>query len=221
MSFTHNELVLIASAWLYNGRGTRGAHPVVITEMTCSAPEQPDAIGFRFGMSTLVECKASRADFRSDRDKHFRKFDGHAMGNWRYFMAPLGVIPHDELPDGWGLVEVTGDDYHRPKFKEVRAASLQETTDRRYEIELMCSALRRQVCQGVPGVKVNNFTFDEPNRCPRAHLIVNGPPGIFPIQWPRQFAQHAVMWDGAKKPPVRKPVHIGSLDDANRAMKGV
>lgn len=31
---------------------------------------------------------------------------GDGGGNWRYFLAPAGVIQADELPQGWGLLEV-------------------------------------------------------------------------------------------------------------------
>lgn len=30
------------------------------------------------------------------------------MGNWRYFLAPEGLISPNELPEGWGLLTVNG-----------------------------------------------------------------------------------------------------------------
>lgn len=66
--------------------------------------EQPDVVGWTCdGRSTLVECKASRADFKRDADKLHRLLAG--VGNRRFFFAPPNLIRIAELPDGWGLVE--------------------------------------------------------------------------------------------------------------------
>lgn len=54
--------------------------------------------------TVLVECKVSRADFLADKAKPHRHAGG--VGNWRYFLAPEGLIAPDELPAKWGLVEV-------------------------------------------------------------------------------------------------------------------
>jgi len=64
-SITHTEVVKVAAKWL-----TRN-HPIVITEMACSN-EEPDVIGWSGGISTLIEAKASRSDFLSDKRKSFR-----------------------------------------------------------------------------------------------------------------------------------------------------
>lgn len=53
---THGDLVKIAERWLIRYRKC-GA---VITELVTFSIETPDAIGFRDGSSTWVECKASR-----------------------------------------------------------------------------------------------------------------------------------------------------------------
>jgi len=66
--------------------------------------ERPDAIGWRDGLSILVECKVSRADFLSDRNKRFRKAPELGMGDWRFFLCPPGVIAIEDLPAGWGLL---------------------------------------------------------------------------------------------------------------------
>jgi len=81
---------------------------VVVTERgSTNSPEIPDAIGWKSARhSILVECKASRADFRKDADKWFRLKGG--MGQTRYYLAPLGIIPKEEVPPGWGLLEIVG-----------------------------------------------------------------------------------------------------------------
>lgn len=66
--------------------------------------EQPDAIGWRSGASILIECKASRSDFLSDRGKRFRADPAMGMGDWRFYFCPPGVILPGDLPEGWGLM---------------------------------------------------------------------------------------------------------------------
>lgn len=109
---THNDLCLVAAKWLKraNSNGGPGCH-IAVTECRSGwTGEIPDAIGFRAAGfddgSVVVECKTTRADFLADRKKAHRSEGG--LGNWRYFMAPAGLIKPDELPAGWGLLEVNG-----------------------------------------------------------------------------------------------------------------
>lgn len=98
----HAKLVAVCAKWLAR------ANPVVVTEFAMMGGEQPDVLGFAAsGDTALIECKVSRADFLADSDKEFRDgFDG--IGNYRYYAAPVGMILVDELPLGWGLLEVHG-----------------------------------------------------------------------------------------------------------------
>ncbi len=68
--------------------------------------ECPDAIGWRGGVSFLIEAKATRADFLSDKKKEFRVFPNKGMGDWRFYMSEPGIIEVDDLPDDWGLLWV-------------------------------------------------------------------------------------------------------------------
>lgn len=100
--FTHGELVTLAETWLW-----RQGCGVVFAELsTLATPETPDAIGFRTTTSILVECKATRADFLADKNKPFRQNPEKGMGDWRFYLTPKGLITKDELPEGWGLIEV-------------------------------------------------------------------------------------------------------------------
>lgn len=102
---THAELVKRAERWLR--RTCRCG--VVLCEV--GTFEIPDAIGWRYGgrLSIIVECKASRADFLADKQKPFRKpGDIAAMGDERYFLTVPGIVKVEELPQGWGLLELTG-----------------------------------------------------------------------------------------------------------------
>lgn len=101
---THRELVVKASTWL-KSRG----YLLVVTEAVTHAQEIPDAIGWKNGKwSALIECKVSRADFKKDAEKPSRKDPSKRLGQVRYYLAPKGVIPLEDLPEGWGLIELVG-----------------------------------------------------------------------------------------------------------------
>ncbi|MEE5068629.1 adenylosuccinate synthase [Pseudomonas alliivorans] len=115
---THNDLCLVAVRWLQrnNGAGGPGCHVAVSECRSGWTGEVPDAIGFRAAGhndgSTVVECKTSRSDFLADKKKAHRQVGG--LGNWRYFMAPAGMIDPAELPSGWGLLEVNQRGHVKP-----------------------------------------------------------------------------------------------------------
>ncbi len=147
---THGQMVEVAARWL---RRTR-ACSVVITEMTSTLSEIPDAIGWRVAQhwSILVECKISRGDFRRDADKPHRGIlSDQSVGQERYYLAPKGVLKAADMPPGWGLIEWDGkrvsylvklEEYAVPR-DHARAAA---------EVPLLCSALRREQGGGINGV---------------------------------------------------------------------
>jgi hypothetical protein len=96
------------------------------------------------GFSTLIECKVSRADFFSDRKKHFRKHPEQGMGHRRYFMAPVGMLMPEDLPKNWGLIEVyektaTG----RRRRHEIVKANHLPIINERGQTGMLVSVLRR------------------------------------------------------------------------------
>jgi hypothetical protein len=134
---THEILVERARHWLEN----TAAAKVVLTEFPGgsvggsrrarrSNREVPDAIGWlSSGVSLLIECKATRADFLSDATKPSReKGSGNDVGNakgstrsgravkpprkteglgaYRFYLTPSGLLAPGELPEGWGLLEL-------------------------------------------------------------------------------------------------------------------
>lgn len=102
---THDDLVQFAARWLR----TRFRCSIVLAGMqTIRSREQPDAIGWVGwrAWSVLIEAKASRADFRRDRLKPWRHPEIAGMGQERWYLAPAGVVPLDEVPEAWGLAEV-------------------------------------------------------------------------------------------------------------------
>lgn len=145
---THKELVKIAARWLRNTEGCS----VVLSEMV-SQTEIPDAVGWRKGRSCLVECKVTRKNFLTDKSKRCRRVFGTAyafgMGNRRYYMVPEGLVTKDEIPRGWGLLEVLFSGRVR-RVVESAIWSL-PSLEMGHERGLLLSALRRyqaaEICQ--------------------------------------------------------------------------
>lgn len=139
----HAELVTRAERWLRNTFNCS----VVLTELVSYATsgETPDAIGWVWNRSILVECKTSRQDFFTDQKKRSRRYGFVALGYWRFYLTPPGLINHDEVPSGWGLYEVHG--------KTIRYVAGEKYTnckpppfksDRDSEVCMLLSALRRK-----------------------------------------------------------------------------
>lgn len=106
MPLTHSELCKIAAIFL-----RREGFKVVFDERMRTDTqygERPDAIGFRKGVSCLIEVKCTRRDFLSDKKKKFRIAPEKGMGDWRFYLSYPGVIEPSDLPEGWGLLHVAG-----------------------------------------------------------------------------------------------------------------
>lgn len=100
---THKELVDVAYRYLLNNLSCG----IAFKELKTLSREIPDVIGFgSSGHSAIIECKASRSDFLSDKNKPFRKNPQLGMGTYRYYCCPKGLIKIEELPEGWGLIYV-------------------------------------------------------------------------------------------------------------------
>jgi hypothetical protein len=133
-TMTHKQLVRRMAQWL---KGTKRA-TVVMAELSTANSETPDVIGWMGGAhSTMIECKVSRADFWGDRNKWFRRDGEDGMGDRRFFAAPIGLLRIDEIPEGWGLLEV---DYRCVRMtKDADHVS----ANKRRECIMLMSALRR------------------------------------------------------------------------------
>ena len=133
---THAKLVAMAVRWLRRYRCG-----VVLSEQALASGEMPDAIGWKKAChSVLIECKASRGDFLADRDKPFRQKPGIGVGCERYYLAPRGLIGVEELPTGWGLLEVCGRETERVKAS---AKNLRCEAGFQNEMNLLLASLRR------------------------------------------------------------------------------
>ncbi|MBB3923821.1 hypothetical protein [Xanthomonas arboricola] len=102
MATTHSELVDAGRCWLRR----KGCRVVLHEPFRAAVQEQPDACGWRDGTSILLEAKATRQDFFADAKKLWRKDPKRGMGDWRFYIAPKGLIKVEELPKGWGLLEL-------------------------------------------------------------------------------------------------------------------
>lgn len=123
--------------------------------------ECPDVIGWDHGGSSwLIEVKVSRPDFLADRKKVFQGESTLALGNFRVYITPPGLVKPTEVPVGWGLAEV------RPKtvrfLVEPTRFELVASTHRR-EKRLMVSAFKRATegwGQKVLGAHLENEEID-------------------------------------------------------------
>lgn len=136
---THDELVERAVRWLRRRRRC----PVVFAELATHAGETPDAIGWYEGFSILIECKTSRSDFHRDKKKRHRqaaKVLDFGMGNERFYMAPSDVLSPEDMPEGWGLLEVTR---RTVKVSQASIRWSQDALGLRKEVIMLQSAVRR------------------------------------------------------------------------------
>ena len=146
---THTELVAIAERWLKN----LNCKVVFRDDFRANTGngEQPDCIGFKSGVSLLIECKASRADFLSDKKKHFRANPERGMGDWRFFMCPPDTIRAEDLPGGWGLLWADGKRVRRIQGIPTNSQLYSQRPfdgDKRSEQDMLVSALRRLAIRG-------------------------------------------------------------------------
>ncbi|MNC39691.1 hypothetical protein D3C75_883610 [compost metagenome] len=148
MTITHDELCLRAERFLKsNGFG------VVFHDKfraITGSGEQPDCLGFRSGVSCLIECKTSRSDFLADRKKRFRKDPTLGMGDWRFMMTPRGLIKPEELPKDWGLLETDGKRVYKIVGWPANTYWFDKPfySNKQAEVDYMYSALRRMVIRG-------------------------------------------------------------------------
>lgn len=139
---THAQLVRKIAQWLklggrYGGQGHAPTCKVVFAELHTLSRETPDVIGWSGSTSVVIECKVSRSDFHADKNKSFRRCEDQGMGDYRFFAAPEGVLKPEDIPDGWGLLEV-GKQHVRHVMPCVR-----KLANKTCEVTMLVSAIRR------------------------------------------------------------------------------
>lgn len=131
---THEDLRKAAVRWLTNSKKCS----VVLSEMSSSAGDIPDAIGWKYGFSYMVECKASRSDFHANKNKPHERADS-GVGCHRFFLCAPDIIRSEDLADSdYGLLWVGDSGVVRAK----KEPTVRETNHRK-EICMLTSALRR------------------------------------------------------------------------------
>jgi hypothetical protein len=151
----HNEIVAAAVRWLRRN----GCAAILADPFKAACSEQPDAIGWRDAVSMAVEVKASRSDFLADAKKPHRVDPARAVGDWRFYAAPAGVIRPDDLPMGWGLLEWDGrclKPAHGVPLGNCNwhAAPVRAAANKRAETQLLVSAIHRPAFAPRPGAKL-------------------------------------------------------------------
>jgi len=149
----HSDLVDRAARWLRKGNS------VVITELA-SIGEEADAIGFNGNISTLIECKVSRSDFIADQKKEWRRHPENALGDYRYYCCPRDLISVSDLPEKWGLLEVSG----RSIYRKCEPPIFEPRSFKCPEISILLSVLRRIGQNPPPGVSIRCYVYETKNR---------------------------------------------------------
>lgn len=108
--------------------------------------EDPDIYATNGEISSVIEVKTSHSDFLADQKKVARKETKYAVGDFRYYLCPEGVISKDELPNGWGLLYFDG----RRISKVVQATY--QPSNKKWDLMLLTSILRRE---GITGKTLN------------------------------------------------------------------
>lgn len=108
-TWTHKELVDKAFDW------AKGRYGVVVKERVAGWGEIPDVLAMNLSESTLIECKASRADFHADKKKMSRLNTDGMMGTYRLYCCPKDMLKESDIPKGWGLLEVYPSGFTRLK----------------------------------------------------------------------------------------------------------
>lgn len=109
-----------------------------MAELVTLNRETPDVLAFRpGGASLLIEVKVFRSDFLADKKKSFRRREEQGMGNYRYYAAPKGLLVAEEMPEGWGLIEIA-----ERHVTEIKGADWKEA-DKGAEVCVLMSAIRR------------------------------------------------------------------------------
>lgn len=149
-TFTHAKLVEMAVAWLRRGVPyTYGLNDTgklrcvpAFGELVSTAMERPDAIGWHYGTSIVVECKCTRSDFFADRSKPHMRDEKWGMGRRRYYLVPYGLVTAKEVPAWCGLAYA-----HSRSIEWVKEAPLRDihALSAVEECTVLASAIRRHV----------------------------------------------------------------------------
>jgi hypothetical protein len=124
--------------WLKNNQVSEMRFPIILPEYKCYANSIPDVIGMNHHHTAVIECKISRADYLSDSKKGHRHYL-FQLGNYRYYLVPVGLISSSEVNGGWGLLYCHP--YKITIEKESDYFPIEQTRPQEYQV--MYSIIRR------------------------------------------------------------------------------
>lgn len=139
----HYQLCCECAKWLRNRKNCeRWKTPwkYIAVELNVYGTENADVWATNGECSIVIEVKTSRADFLKDGKKWHRAetMKDYQSGNFRYYLAPAGMILTDELPEGWGLLEWDGKTITRVTPSQYR------TVNNHADLIILSSILRRE-----------------------------------------------------------------------------
>lgn len=148
----HYQLCCACAKWLHNRKNSERLETpwkYVAVELNVYGTENADVWATNGWSSIVVEVKTSRSDFHADFKKKYRTdtWRDQVPGNYRYFLAPKGLISPEELPEGHGLLEWDGE-----RITRIVPSSYRQVTNRA-DLIYLCSILRREGFQG----KIYNY----------------------------------------------------------------
>ena len=140
---SHDEIQHIGAKWLKRHKRNLVVPncPYVVENLVTlnGTGETPDIMGWNYSNSTMIEVKISRQDFLKDKKKFFRvDRDYYAMGNYRLYLCPAGLISTKEIPDKWGLLYINESGKIEIQVKPERQDSYYQA-----EISMLLSIIRR------------------------------------------------------------------------------
>lgn len=160
-NYSHADLVEAA-------RKKLASRCTVVTTEVATTGETADVLGWEYRGSILIECKTSRADFKTDFVKPFRRDPERGMGNCRYYFTPKGLLRPDDLPSGWGLIE-----YHNGRCR-IAVKATWGACNYRQEVRMLLSVLRRVRGVQPEGMSIRCYTYTTKNTATLTLTIQEG-----------------------------------------------
>lgn len=145
----HYELCCKGATWIRqpkNREPWQSAYCMSVVELVTLSAENPDIYATNGVVSCNIEVKTSHNDFVNDKKKISRIDNKYAIGDFRYYLCPEGVISPCELPPNWGLLYYDG-----KKIRKVVQAEYQPS-EKIWDMLMLTSIMRRE---GILGKTLN------------------------------------------------------------------
>lgn len=104
-SIVHQHLKTLSLYWLKEKMTDLCANEVKLYVRRKKLIADAVGINLKRKEARMIEVKASRADFLRDKMIH-SEFGYHSIVDYAYIMTPEGLLKNEEIPKGYGLLEV-------------------------------------------------------------------------------------------------------------------